>query len=128
MKIKKLLALTLALVLAMSVFAACGKKEAEEKLVIGYTIYEPMNYMDETGALTGFDTEFAEAVCEKLGVSPEDCVMIGNDTRDDMVAETIGMKVFLLEDCIINKSGEDISVYPHGSFDELINYVRELTI
>jgi len=80
MKIKKLLALTLALVLAMSVFAACGKKDAEEKSVIGYTIYEPMNYMDETGALTGFDTEFAEAVCEKLGVTPE-FVEINWDTK-----------------------------------------------
>lgn len=41
------------------------------KLVIGYTIYEPMNYKDEAGNLTGFDTEFAEAVCEKLGVDAE---------------------------------------------------------
>ena len=31
-------------------------------LVIGYTVYEPMNYPDETGKLVGFDTEFAEAV------------------------------------------------------------------
>ena len=39
-------------------------------LVIGYTVYEPMNYPDETGKLIGFDTEFAEALCEKLGVKP----------------------------------------------------------
>ena len=44
---KKLLALMLAAVLALSVFAACGGNEAEKenKLVIGYTIYDPMNYM-----------------------------------------------------------------------------------
>ena len=40
--------------------------------------------------------------------------------------EELGMKVFLLDDCIINKLGEDISVYPHGSFDELIKYVGEI--
>ena len=40
-------------------------------LVIGYTIYEPMNFKDANGELTGFDTEFAIAVCEKLGVAPE---------------------------------------------------------
>lgn len=50
------------------------------KLVIGYTVYEPMNYMDDTGKLTGFDTEFAEAVCEKLGVTPE-FVEINWDTK-----------------------------------------------
>lgn len=43
------------------------------KMVIGITIYDPMNYYtDETKTeLTGFDTEFARAVCEKLGVEAE---------------------------------------------------------
>ena len=45
--------------------------EDKGKLAIGYTIYEPMNFLDEDGELTGFETEFAEAVCEKLGVEPE---------------------------------------------------------
>ena len=38
------------------------------KLVIGYTVYEPMNYTDADGSFTGFDTELATAVAEKLGV------------------------------------------------------------
>ena len=38
---------------------------------IGYTVYEPMNYTDENGKFTGFETEFAEIVCEKLGVGAE---------------------------------------------------------
>ncbi len=45
--------------------------EDKGKLAIGYTIYEPMNFMDEDGELTGFETEFAEKVCEKLGVEPD---------------------------------------------------------
>ena len=79
---KKILALILTLVVAMSCFVACGdKKEAtDDKLVIGYTIYEPMNYMDDKGNLTGFDTEFAEAVCKKLGKTPE-FVEINWDTK-----------------------------------------------
>ena len=40
-------------------------------MVIGYTVYEPMNYTDADGNFTGFDTELATAVCEKLGVEPE---------------------------------------------------------
>ena len=65
---KKLLSVLLAAIMLVA-FAACGEK-ADDKLVIGYTIYEPMNYMED-GKLTGFDTEFAEAVCAKLGVTPE---------------------------------------------------------
>ena len=59
--------------------AACAAGEQSDlkyvkkngKLIIGYTVYEPMNYTDENGNFTGFDTELAKAVCEKLGVDPE---------------------------------------------------------
>ena len=36
--------------------------------VAGITLFEPMNYYDENGELTGYETEFTKAVCEKLGV------------------------------------------------------------
>ncbi len=48
-------------------FTSCG----EDEFVIGITYYEPMNYLDEDGNLTGFETEFAKAVCEKLGLTPK---------------------------------------------------------
>ena len=50
------------------------------KMVIGYTVYAPMNYTDDEGNFTGFDTELATAVCEKLGVDPE-FVEINWDTK-----------------------------------------------
>ena len=49
--------------------------------------------------------------------------MVGNDVEEDMVAGTVGMKVFLLTDCIINKQGKDIASFPHGGFDELLQYI-----
>ena len=75
---KRFLAALLALVLAMGLTAcAAGNatdwKYIEKKgdLVIGITYFEPMNYFDASGKLTGFETEFAEAVCSKLGVTPK---------------------------------------------------------
>jgi hypothetical protein len=38
--------------------------------------------------------------------------MIGNDVREDMIAQQLGMKVFLLTDCLINNNNIDISIYP----------------
>jgi polar amino acid transport system substrate-binding protein len=38
------------------------------EMIIGITYYAPMNYKDSAGKLIGFETEFAEAVCTKLGV------------------------------------------------------------
>lgn len=104
---KKILALTIALMTTLCCATGCGNgktsqtekasepaatKAAEKvadldyvkdngKLVIGYTVYEPMNYTDESGKFVGFDTEFAEAVCEKLGVEP-DFVEINWDTKE----------------------------------------------
>ena len=76
---KKIIALLLAAVMLVA-FAGCGNNEAADTLKIGYTIYEPMNFLDADGKLTGFDTEFAEAVCEKLGKTPE-FIEINWDTK-----------------------------------------------
>ena len=65
-------------------------------------------------------------ILEKTGLAPEECLMVGNDVTEDMIAETLGMKVFLLTDCIINKENKDISVYPHGGFEELIDYLKKI--
>ena len=61
---KKIIALMLALAMLFC-FAGCGEKE--ETVVVGYTIYEPMNYKDADGKLVGYDTELAEAVFGNLG-------------------------------------------------------------
>ena len=45
--------------------------KAAGKMIIGITDYAPMNYKDDKGEWTGFDTEFAQAVCAKLGVEAE---------------------------------------------------------
>ncbi|MBR4071138.1 MAG: transporter substrate-binding domain-containing protein [Clostridia bacterium] len=39
------------------------------EMIIGITYFEPMNYIDDNGDLAGFETEFAKAVCEELGVT-----------------------------------------------------------
>ena len=65
-------------------------------------------------------------ILSKLGVTAEECLMVGNDVGEDMIAATLGMKVFLLTDCLINKNGEDISKYDHGDFTALLNYIEAL--
>ncbi len=123
---KKILALVMAVCLIFSL-AACGCGKDENVLKIGYTIYEPMNY-EENGELTGFDTEFAKAVCEKLGMTPEfieinwdtkfttlnagqiDCIWNGMTISDDVKANCLvstpyvknAQVVVMAEDVIAN--------------------------
>ena len=80
---KKILALALALIMCLFAFVGCSVEnadapktddpttEAKPKLVVGYTLYEPMNYKDADGKLVGFDTELAMLVAEKLGMDIE---------------------------------------------------------
>lgn len=78
-KMKKMFALMLVIVLALSCFTACGGssdsdlKYIQDKgtLVVGITDYAPMDYKDENGEWTGFDAEFAELFAEELGVDCE---------------------------------------------------------
>lgn len=70
--------------------------------------------------------EYYLEIMKKLGCEPKECLMVGNDVGEDMIAEKLGMKVFLLTDCLINKDNADISAYPNGSFDELLKYVKKL--
>ena len=85
-----------------------------------YTTYENSSFCKP-------NPKYYLAITEKLGVSPEECLMVGNDVTEDMVAQTLGMKVFLLSDCIINKENKDVSAYPNGSFPELMAYIQALS-
>lgn len=78
MKMKKILAVILAVVMITGVFAACGKKEeaksdldyVKEKgvLVVGITDFEPMDYKDANGNWIGFDADMATAFAKYIGV------------------------------------------------------------
>ncbi|MBQ0059016.1 MAG: HAD family hydrolase [Lachnospiraceae bacterium] len=77
-----------------------------------YTTYENCHYCKP-------NPQYYVEVLERLGLKAEECLMVGNDVDEDMIAETLGMKVFLLTDCLINKHDKDISAYPHGNFADL---------
>ncbi len=65
-------------------------------------------------------------ILDQLKIKPEECLMVGNDVGDDMIVEALGMKVFLLTDCLINKDGVDINRYPHGDFESLYAFINAL--
>lgn len=65
-------------------------------------------------------------IAKRLHVTPEECLMVGNDVSEDMVAKQCGMQVFLLTDCLLNKNSEDISGYPQGGFEKLQEFIKML--
>ena len=81
-----------------------------------YTTYENCRYAKP-------NLNYYRDVLDRLGLRGSDCLMVGNDVSEDMVAEALGMQVFLITACLINKEGKDIDAYPHGSFQDLVRFV-----
>ena len=80
MKMTKILAVVMAVLMMALCFAGCGeKKEATDmeyvkekgKLVVGITDFAPMDYQDKDGNWIGFDADMAKAFAKYLGVQVE---------------------------------------------------------
>ncbi len=82
------------------------------------TTYENIGYCKP-------NPQYYSEIAKRLNIEPSECLMVGNDTSDDLSAEKIGMSVFILTDCLINAKNVDISSVPNGGFDELFAYLEK---
>ncbi len=123
---KKLIALVMALAMLLC-FAACGKNDTasdtdaqQKSIVVGYTIYKPMNYEDEKGELVGYDTDLAKAVFENLGYKVIFKEIEWDSRYTDLNSGTI--------DCIWNgftcNSADDDGVLRSEKVDFSYNYME----
>lgn len=85
----------------------------------GITPYEEYSYAKP-------NPKYYETILERYNLDAKDCLMVGNDEREDMyAAASVGMDTFLITDCV--KSSEE---YPYsgkkGTFEDLIEYIKSL--
>lgn len=125
---KKLLAIILCLAMVFSL-SACGKSaedagEKKETIVVGYTIYEPMNYKDESGKLVGFDTELAEKVFTNLGYEVSFKEIVWANKYTDLNSNVI--------DCVWNgftaNTSDDDGIARKDKVDFSYNYMENLQV
>ncbi|MBQ3065245.1 MAG: transporter substrate-binding domain-containing protein [Clostridia bacterium] len=121
---KRILTLLMALVLVVVCFAGCGSVGSadgnKETIVVGYTIYAPMNYLDEDGTLVGYDTELAKAVFGNLGYEVIFQEIDWNSKYTDLDSDTI--------DCVWNgftaNTADDDGVLRSEKVDFSYNYME----
>lgn len=97
---KKGMAILCVCALLLALLSGCGAKEApagsdseyvKEKgsLVIGITVFEPMDYQDASGEWIGFDADLAKAFAESLGVKAEFQIIDWNNKVFELNGKTI---------------------------------------
>lgn len=61
-----------------------------------------------------------------LGCRPEECLMVGNDVKEDLAAADVGMQTYLVTDCMINSQGLELQADFIGSLDELPAHLEKI--
>lgn len=69
---------------------------------------------------------YYQEILDRLGVLPGECLMLGNDVDDDLVASRVGIKVFIVEDNLINRSNRDCAPDYRGRLQELPDFLQKL--
>ena len=82
------------------------------------TVYEDFHH---TKPNPGYYRE----ICDRLGVRPADCVMVGNNMQEDMVASQLGMKTFLVTDYLEDRGEPAYPVQQRGTIKELYQAIAE---
>lgn len=93
-----------------------GLKPEDFELV---TTYEDSHY-------TKPNPEYFKETARRAGIRPEEVLMIGNDLEEDYGAIPAGMKLFVLEDCLIPSKNRSVDEFDHGHVPELEAFLEKL--
>lgn len=70
--------------------------------------------------------EYYREVLSEINRSPEECMMVGNDALEDMIAAKLGIKTYLIEDHMLNKHNIEIKADNRGRYEDFLRFVEGL--
>lgn len=80
----------------------------------------------ENSCYTKPNLKYYEHVLKIMDKDPGDCIMVGNDVKEDMCAAELGIDVFLIEDYMLNPDKDDTSMFKSGNWSQFLEYVNDL--
>jgi FMN phosphatase YigB (HAD superfamily) len=81
------------------------------------TSYEDFSYCKP-------NRQYYEEILCKLNREPEECIMIGNNTCEDLVAGDLGITTYLVEDCLLDDGPFRREPDFRGSFSDLVRFIQ----
>ncbi|HHY99295.1 MAG TPA: HAD family hydrolase [Firmicutes bacterium] len=91
-----------------------GLADFDYKLI---TSYETMHFCKP-------NKEYYQEILDKIMRSPGECLMVGNDTEEDLSAGALGIKTYLVTDCLRGRCDESHKPDHSGTFAELASFIK----
>lgn len=70
--------------------------------------------------------QYYKEILDIINRKPEQCMMVGNDVQEDMIAGKLGMQTFLVTDHIIHRTSDEIVSTYKGDYNDFYTFVKNL--
>jgi FMN phosphatase YigB (HAD superfamily) len=70
--------------------------------------------------------KFYEEILKDIGKNPSDCMMVGNDVEEDMVAGNLGIETYLITDNLLQRSADEAKADHKGSYEDFYKFAEKL--
>lgn len=70
--------------------------------------------------------QYYREVLQAVGKEPGQCLMVGNDVQEDIIAGKLGMETYLITDCLIHRTGEPIQSTYQGKYEDFLKFAEGL--
>jgi len=68
--------------------------------------------------------KFYQEIMDALNLDPTECLMVGNDAEEDMVASKLGMKTYLLENHLITRGEMSHEITYRGNYMDFLEFAK----
>ncbi|MDF2672484.1 MAG: hydrolase [Clostridiales bacterium] len=70
--------------------------------------------------------QYYEEILKDINKDANECMMVGNDVQEDLIAGKIGIKTFLIKDYMIHRTEEEIVSDYIGSYENFYKFIEGL--
>ncbi|QCX32392.1 HAD family hydrolase [Caloramator sp. E03] len=91
----------------------------DEKDFILITSFEIMHYCKP-------QIKYYDEILNVIDKKPFECMMVGNDVSEDLIAGKLGIKTYLITDYMINKNNIEPKADYVGTYEDFYNFVQKL--
>lgn len=72
--------------------------------------------------------EYYEEILQHIERRPEECMMVGNDALEDLIAGKLGITTYLITDHLLNRNGIEIKADHVGDYKDFLAFAEKMPV